>query len=92
MVFSEGATWTFGVKWSRRAFDEIDVGAVDGLNDGGRVKEGVRARASYSHPIVRTDAIDLNAFLRGSYETFSNSDVDFEYDRYLASAGLRLKF
>ena len=91
-VSSEGAQWTFGVKWSRRAFDEIDVGAVDGLNDGGRVKEGVRARASYSHPIVRTGAIDLNAFLRGRYETFSNSDVDFEYDRYQASAGLRLKF
>jgi hypothetical protein len=88
----DGNRFSVNVKASRREFDELDISAVDETNDGGRVKQGVRASLSYTNPIALTSDIDVDLFVRGGAEAFDNSDANFEYARYSVSAGLRKKF
>jgi len=80
------------VKVSLREYDEIDTLAIDAANDGGRVKQGVRARLTYTNPINLYSGLGVDLFLSASGEAFDNSDGNFTYSRYTANAGVRKKF
>ena len=88
----DGNRFAISAKVSRREFDQVDLLAIDDVNDGGRVKEGARIRLSYTNPIELYSGFDMDLVMFGSGEIFENSDSDFSYARFTAGAGLRKKF
>jgi len=75
--------------WLQREFDNINFGAINENNDGGRKSRGYRFSLTYVRPKVMLGA-DLQLHLQR--EAFTNSDLNFEYERYTARGGLRVRF
>lgn len=88
----DGARFSVDAEATRREYDERDVAAINEANDGGRVKQGVRARLTYVYPVALSRGNEIDLYARGGGDIFENSDQAYEYTRFLASVGLRKKF
>ena len=83
---------SFDVKWSRRVSDEASLTTVfTEADNGGRRRQGYRVRGSYTHAL-EIGSFTADVFLRARYESFDNSDNDFDYNRVVVTGGLRKRF